>query len=457
MGSTEISMATRCVRTLGAAFLLLAGNAFTLGAQAVDTARAFESLRDFGQACARDAGALWGHSLCGPIALVVPDTRMILANDTVAERSFVPLGDAYLSVLPSGLPLANTSFGWANRQWAMVLMPALSGDRFDRLALLAHESLHREQSAIGISGADALNPHLDERDGRRLLRLELRALSAALVAPSDTAARRNAEDALLFRRLRRTLYPKADSTETALELAEGIAEYTGVATALLLFPDSIAHVARAIQAVEARPSFVRSFAYGTGPALGVLLDRFAGPSWRRAFIDSARVHHASLSDALGRAMHAAPVTARALAKTVDQRARRYGDAAIQGEETARATARTTRLAAYRARLVDGPVLELKQTRLQRSFNPNELIPLADLGTIYPTGTLSAEWGVLEVTDGALVSPDFQMVRVAAPDGGASSGADIKGPGWTLRLATGWILVPIAGQPGSLTVQRDKQP
>jgi hypothetical protein len=443
-------------RALASVLALLAG-APSLTAQAVDTSRALGALRDFGQACARDAGGMWGHSLCGPIALVVPETRMIIANDTAAGRPFVPVAGAYISVLPTGLQLANTSFSWVNRQWAMVLMPALSGSRFDQLALLAHESFHREQSAIGLSGADALNPHLDERDARRLLRLELRALASALIAP-DTAARRQAEDALLFRRLRRTLYPGADSTETALELAEGIAEYTGNAAALLLFPDSIAHVARNVAAVETRPSFVRSFAYGTGPALGLLLDRFAGPGWRRAFLDSARTAHPSLSGALARALHLSPaaMTRTALVRTVNQRAKRYDDVAIQGEETARAAARATRLAGYRARLVAGPVLELKQKRLQQSFNPNELIPLGDIGTIYPTGSFSAEWGSLEVTDGALVSADYQSVRVAAPAVGSTvAGREIKGPGWTLHLGAGWNIVPAPQRPGSLTVQQEK--
>lgn len=445
-------------RTLASAVLALAAAARPLAGQAVDTARAVGALRDFGQACARDAGALWGRSLCGPIALVVPETRMIIANDTAAGRPFVPIAGAYISVLPTGLPLANTSFEWVKRRWAMVLMPALSGDRFERVALLAHESFHREQPAIGITGDDALNPHLDEREGRRLLRLELRALAAALVAP-DAAARSDVEDALLFRRLRRTLYPGADSTETALELAEGIAEYTGDATALLLFPDSLSRVARTIAAVETRPSLVRSFAYGTGPALGLLLDRFGDRDWRRALVDSARTTRPRLSDALGRALHLSPIASRpALIKAVDKRATRYGDAVIEREETARAADRAARLAAFRARLVDGPVLELKQARLQQSFNPNELIPLGDKGTIYPTGSFSAEWGSLEVTGGALVSADYQVLRVQAPPSGSTlTGQEITGPGWTLHLAAGWVITPLEQRPGtapgSLTVRK----
>ena len=39
-------------------------------------------------------------------------------------------------------------------------------------------------------------------------------------------------------------------------------------------------VVRAMDAVERNPTLVRSFAYATGPALGLLLDRWA-PGWQR--------------------------------------------------------------------------------------------------------------------------------------------------------------------------------
>src|SRR5690349_12325871 len=67
-------------------------------AQQLDTATALGALRDAAAVCHADAGALWQHDLCGPIALADRQTRMAIANDTVARRHYVRLGDAFVTV-----------------------------------------------------------------------------------------------------------------------------------------------------------------------------------------------------------------------------------------------------------------------------------------------------------------------------------------------------------------------
>src|SRR5438552_19124706 len=69
-------------------------------AQQLDTARALSALRDAKSACDLDAAALWNRSLCRPIALVDRQTRLVIANDTVAGRHFGALGEGYLTRLP---------------------------------------------------------------------------------------------------------------------------------------------------------------------------------------------------------------------------------------------------------------------------------------------------------------------------------------------------------------------
>ncbi len=424
------------------AALLLASS---LEAQRLDTTRTLGALRDLDDACRRDDGQTWGLSLCGPVALVEPATRLVVANDTVAGRAFVPLGGAYLSTLPDDLGLANTSFTWDDRPWAMVLTRALPASRFARLALLAHESFHRVQPALRLTTRDAPNVHLEEEDGRRLLRLELRALASAL-ASTGAERRAHLEDALVFRAHRRGLFPGADTLETLLEMQEGLAEYTGNRVALLLFPDSLPAVVRAIRGMEERATFVRSFAYGTGPALGLLLDATMGDAWRDS-VRTAAPRPSDLAALLARGAGIRVPTGAALARAAERRAARYEGATVAREESARAAERRRRASAYRARLVDGPVLSLRQRGLQRAFNPNELFPLGELGIVYPTGTFSAPWGTLQVTDGALVSPDFTLLRVAAPAAVPNEGP-IAGPGWTLQLADGWSLQP-GDRPGDV--------
>src|SRR4051812_16418099 len=239
-------------------------------AQSLDTALALSALRDAKAACEADAGVLWGRSLCGPIALVDRQTRLVVANDSVGSRRFLKLGDVYVTTLAENQYVANTAFQWEGRTWTMVALP-LPRDRYARLALLMHEVFHREQRALGLGQPDALNNHLDMRAGRTWLRLEYRALARALESLPDTGrARHHVESALLFRAYRRSLYPGSDSLESTLEIQEGLAEYTGQHLAMQQTGEGPARVAKYVRDYEATPTFVRAFAYGTGPAIGAL-------------------------------------------------------------------------------------------------------------------------------------------------------------------------------------------
>lgn len=121
------------------------------------------------------------------------------------------------------------------------------------------------------------------------------------------------------------------------------------------------------------------------------------------------------------------------------RALKYGGALIAQEEDGRAIARQAVREDYRRRLSANSVLLLKSNRLSLSFDPNSVVPMDSLGTVYPTGTFTAEWGTLEVTEGgALVGPMFNEVRVSAPESPARDGT-IEGKGWRLQLDPAWKL------------------
>jgi hypothetical protein len=69
-----------------------------------------------------------------------------------------------------------------------------------------------------------------------------------------------------------------------------------------------------------------------------------------------------------------------------------------------------------------------------TFNPSQL-PIEGVGTVYPTLTLIAPWGQLEVRSAALITSDFKKAFVAAP-----VEFDVKklaGDGWELRLNAEW--------------------
>ena len=97
------------------------------------------------------------------------------------------------------------------------------------------------------------------------------------------------------------------------------------------------------------------------------------------------------------------------------------------------------LAAYPP-FVDGPVLVLPMAgETNFSFNPNELVPLPGHGTVYTTLRVADSWGILDVSNGALMSFEAGGIRVEAP---TSIGTlSLAGPGWTLELGEGWTAAP----------------
>lgn len=398
----------------------------------IDTLAA-HALYEFDVACERVAMHQWTTPLCGPLVLVDPESRRAVANRSDPARRFRRVGSVFAGTLEASDPLANTAVDWQGERWAMVMLP-VPVDPFNRLRLLGHESFHRIQPAVGVPLTTPLNAHLDERDARLWLRLELRALARAVTAPAESDARAALADALVFRANRNRLYPGTDTLETQLEIGEGTAEYAGIRFAMDALGRPAATVLEWSRArFERTPTFTRSLGYGTGPALGLALDRFA-PGWRTR-VRGVR----SLTAALATSITWPPPAD--VATTAFTRAAAYGIGELAVEEDARAADRATRLANYRARLVDGPVVMFRQRRLGGAFDPNTIVPLGGAGTVYPRRTFAAEWGTLRVDEGgALVSPDAGQLRVSAfPEPQPREGRTVAGPGWHLELAEGWTL------------------
>lgn len=441
----------RCRRPCFTAAIALALPLSLVKAQQLDTARALSALRDARAACESDAGALWGRSLCGPIALVDRQTRLVIANDTIAQKHFLRLGDAYVTTLPENQYVANTSFPWGGRTWTMVALP-LPRDSYARTALVMHEVFHREQEALGLRQPDALNNQLDMRPGRTWLRLEYRALARALESLRDqNEARHHAESALIFRAERRSLYPGSDSLEATLEIQEGLPEYTGQRLAMQQTGEGPTRVAKYVRDYEAStPTFVRAFAYGTGPAIGVLLDQL-DPHWR----EKVRTNR-DIGGLLAQAIHfQRPGN---LDKTARTRARDYGWDEIDRSEAERDSIRAPSMQGYRARLGSGPVVTLPQSKdsLAWSYDPTELVGFDLQSTVYPSGNFSAPWGKLTVDHGGvLVQNDFSWIRIGLPSAPFPQQArQITGDGWALALSPGWSLRPDPSRPGSFVAKKD---
>ena len=385
----------------------------------------------------KEGGHLWGKKLYGATLLVDPETRAVVANEPDPDGVLHAANGVYIGTLPKEIILSNAPTEWQGKRWTMLLWPTIPADTIDRLVIFAHELFHRIQPSLGLMAQDSPNLQLDTVEGRLWLQLEWRALAAALVepGPGQTQAIR---DALAFRTHRHELFAGSAQTEASLEIAEGVPEYTGTIAGE---PDRDSARWRAIGKLsdpDKSITFVRSFAYTSGPPYGLLLDSRL-PGWRTKL--SAQ---SDLSALLASTLPAhATVSAEA-------RAPLYGAAAIRVAETERAQKAEAAKARYRARLVEGPTLLLPGKKLAFSFNPSTLVSLGDANTVYPTFHATAEWGTLDVTDGVLVPTDFSHATVAAPKD--IHGPHLDGPGWTLDLAAGWSVVPGA-RVGSYTLAK----
>jgi len=406
----------------------------------IDTSTARRYFQEAAALTARDAGQLWGRSLAGPLLFVDRATRTMLSDRPDAEGRLRPLGAFYSGVLPASENVSNSGFTWGGVTWAMVAWP-ITSDPQQRGVLLVHELWHRVQDSLGFRLTGAGNAHLAQRDGRMWLRLEGRALRRALSL--DGAARTRAlRDAIAFRRARRRLFPGSDSAERALELNEGLAEYSGVAIAGESEEARRQLVDERLATLDSASRLERSFAYQTGPAYGEFLDALA-PGCRAALTrssDLAFVLEASLHGA------GAPRPAAASARAVA-----YGYARVRKEEQTRARNGVIHLASLRKRFVTGAVLQLPLEAMKMGFDPGQVEALDTVGTVYGTLRLTDRWGVLQCDgSGGLITGDFRRAIVPAP--GDVTGRRLTGPGWVLELLPDWQIVPGARK-GDWTVKK----
>lgn len=417
-----------CVRIATASLLLSApivGRAQSPAPIPIDIAK-----RYFAEAralCTADGGKFWGVSLCGPMMFVDAATREIVASEADAKGVLRGQDGVFVGVLPAEQNVANTAVEWSGVRWTQMLWPLPDDERL-RATLIAHELFHRIQPQLGLAKLESGdNAHLDEVDGRYYMQLEWRALTRALEARSVASQEQAVTDALLFRAERYRIYQKAEAEERALEMNEGLAEYTGVRVGnptedlrtTMALHDLSAHVGDA--------TFVRSFAYATGPAYGLLLDRYV-PGWRRNL----------KSDGAFDLMLRGAIHTKAPGK-IAQRAASYDGAALHASEVERDRNRHAVLTLYRGEFIDGHKLTLHFRHMNVQFDPRNLQPLGDAGTVYPTIHISDDWGILDAKNGALMKPDWSAVVVSAPT--STSGSTASGDGWTLALKPGWTIVP----------------
>jgi len=373
-----------------------------------------------------DNGKFWGSPLYGPLLFINPETRVFYTNENNSDNEFEKIGNIYRDSLPSEINIANTAINWNNKRWTMVMLP-LPTDRVSRNNLIIHELFHGIQPTIGFENLQEMdNGHLDTYDGRLLLKLELEALEKALSTNDETERLSHIQNALTFRSQRHKS-SNIKQAENSLELNEGLAEYTGMMLSGRNASEMKIHLSESKSNLYTNPTFVRSFAYQTIPYYGYLLSS-KKPSWHREINSKT-----NLTDFFTNAFGIEIPKDKSIVNITNEFD--YNFQQIQEEETKRERLKIGKIANLKSKFLEKPTLELHFQNMNISFDPRNITPLENIGTVYPNLRISDNWGILTVENEALLASDWSKVTITVPT--MISDNLVSGDGWKLELNPEW--------------------
>ena len=385
--------------------------------------------------CTVDNGQLWGTNLYGPIMFVIPESRIIIANQSDNDGKLSEHEGVFVGKLPENISIANYSFNWNGKRWVMINWnDSTLKDMYSRNKLMIHESWHNKiEDKIGIFSIITSNFHLDNLQGSILLKLELCALREALMANNTHKKRTHLKDALVIRKYRQILFP--ENNENDFELHEGMPEYTGFKLCGLdeeILPKIIAKL---LDVSEEKKGLANSFAYLTGPAYGFIFDNL-NVDWIKQILNGKNI--IEITEEV--VMAEIPSDNTHLKVLVEKIGTNYNYENLIKNETMKFKQQENLRNLYKAKLIEGNQLIIRNNNIKFTFNPQEkLIPI-DNGVVYKTMKLIGEWGILNVNNGIYRSNDWQVFIVSAPK--VSDSNTINENDYVLTLNKGWVIIEV---------------
>lgn len=406
------------------------------------TKKAKEYFKEIDSICYADNGKLWGVNLNGPTMFVIPENKLIIANQADKANALKSNDDLFIGTLPDNLGIANTALDWNGVKWTMIMWNSISeNDPYSRKKLFVHESWHRIQNELGISPVMTSNSHLDELEGSILLKLEFLALKNTLLA-SDVDKKSHLINALTIREYRQLKHPK--NNENVFERHEGMAEYTGFKLCGLdqnIIPKVIA---KQLELSIGKDGFANSFAYITGPAYGFILDGFSS-NWLDEILEGK-----SIPEIAYQVINSEISSDTVELKTrLDEIIRIYNAETIVKNETEKFGQNQELVNEYKQKFIVGERLIIPNNNLNFTFNPQEKLITLEDGVVYKTMRLIGEWGILEVSNGIFRSNDWTYFMISAPHD-AKSGTIVQ-PDYKLFLNEGWEVISLKG--GKYTLKK----
>jgi hypothetical protein len=378
----------------------------------------------------KDNGRLWNYRLDGPVILADKNSREVYANTQDSKGALLRRGNVYIGTLPENVNISSTAKEWNGTRWAMLAMP-LPEEKEERLSAFIHESFHRIQPGIGFDSIPVYScEHLDKKNGRIYLKLELEALEMALNTNNPSEVKEHIMNALFFRQYRHSLFPNSKTYEYPLEINEGLAEYTGI---ILCGKNDIRLRQYLISRVELfynLPTFVGGYAYFTIPIYGYFMQK-QEKHWNLKINKKTNLTDFILD------FFDQPKTDN-IQNEIEKIRQEYHFETIVNEEEKREKKQHDMIEKYKTIFFNNTILNIKLINKRISFNPGNLIPLEDYGMIYPNLRLVDIWGVLTADSGALINTDRSKIIISKPLSAKDS--IIRGNGWQIKLNDSWKLV-----------------
>jgi hypothetical protein len=381
--------------------------------------------------CKKDNGKLWGVQIYAPTLFINPQTLDVVSNAPDNEGLLTKTGNLYTGKFPKNKNIANSTTDYGGKHFTMVMYP-LPEDEYERNALIIHEMFHFHQPALNMSGLPYNNNHADEHIARLYFKLEWDALEKAVYETDTAKHKEHIKNALTFRAYRQSQYKDSEVNEAFFELHEGLPEYT--AHKLCSTSDDMLkqRLSQIKSRYEQSPSYVRSFAYFSGCAYAYLLDR-TNTDWRK------RVQSKEHLNKILQTAYKIEIPAN-IQETVEKIRDAYGFAAINTYELKRKEEKDKVTAYYKSVFTEKPILVLKLIKPSVNFNPNNVISLGDLGTVYPNSFRAInQWGIISVNDGGCLLANNWMKLTVPAENMTIENNIVKTNGWTLELKDGYIV------------------
>lgn len=395
-------------------------------------AKAKEYFRKIEAACNRENGNIWGKNLYGPVMFVDRETRKILANTTDKNGILKEKDGIYTGTFPRERVINNIPVEFGGTLYAMVPLPN-EEDEFRIITRTIHSLFHRFQESIGFTSSGYNTTNMDEKNARLWIKLEWKALRKAIDSegPEQQVAIR---DALVFRGSNHELYLNFTGDEIRFETYEGLTTFTYLMITTNSPEEYKTRLLEYLDRIYSFQSYARSYGNIHGALYATLMHQ---KGFDFTTIDSENVDLGKIVKELYDIE--LPLVCRDVAGSL---ALNYDIETVQEEESKREQEIRERMDRLVSTFTEKPVVYFELESPYFDFEPEDIRPLGQHGTLYSKMRISDNWGKLTVEKGGcLVSNNFKYLRVTARGFNVNKNR-IEGEGWHLILNGDWELVQV---------------